>query len=57
MSVRRACGRPLKKALVPVDEELEHAGFPSDNLSDDQVADLGRRITESPIRHCAGDGQ
>jgi hypothetical protein len=33
-----------------VREELEQAGFPTENLSDEQVADLGRRIAESPIR-------
>jgi hypothetical protein len=39
-----------------VREELEQAGFATDNLSDEQVADLGRRIAESPIRHYAGNG-
>jgi hypothetical protein len=44
------------EGVARVREELEHAGFPSENLSDDQVADLGRRIAESPIRHFAGNG-
>ena len=39
-----------------VREELEQAGFATDNLSDEQVADLGRRIAESPIRRYAGNG-
>jgi hypothetical protein len=37
-----------------VRDELEQAGFPTENLSDDQVADLGRRIAESPIRRYSG---
>jgi hypothetical protein len=37
-------------------EELEQAGFATENLSDDQVADLGPHITESPIRRHAGNG-
>jgi hypothetical protein len=36
--------------VLKIREELEQAGFPSDQLSDDQVAELGRRIAESPIR-------
>ena len=28
----------------------------TENLSDDQVGDLGRRIAESPIRRYAGNG-
>jgi hypothetical protein len=37
-----------------VRDELEQAGFPTQQLSDDDVADLGRRIAESPIRHTSG---
>ena len=37
-----------------VRDELEQAGFPTEQLSDDDVADLGRRIAESPIRHTSG---
>ena len=33
-----------------VRDELEQAGFPTEQMSDDEVADLGRRIAESPIR-------
>ena len=38
------------QGVQQVREELETAGFPTENLSDDQVAELGRRIAESPIR-------
>ena len=37
-----------------VRDELEQAGFPTEQLSDDDVADLGRRIAESPIRRYSG---
>jgi hypothetical protein len=37
-----------------VRDELEQAGFPTEQLSDDDVADLGRRIAESPIRRISG---
>ena len=37
-----------------VRDELEQAGFPTEGLRDDQVADLGRRIAESPIRRYSG---
>lgn len=37
-----------------VRDELEHAGFATEQMSDDEVADLGRRIAESPIRRYAG---
>ena len=37
-----------------VRDELEQAGFPTAQLSDDDVADLGRRIAESPIRRYSG---
>ncbi len=38
------------EGVSQVRDELEQAGFPTDSLSDEQVADLGRRIAESPIR-------
>jgi hypothetical protein len=38
-----------------VRDELEHAGFATDQLSDEQVAELGRRIAESPIRRYSGN--
>jgi hypothetical protein len=44
------------EGVSKVREELEAAGFPTENLSDEQVADLGRRIAESPIRRYAGNG-
>ena len=37
-----------------VRDELEQAGFATDALTDEQVADLGRRIAESPIRRYSG---
>jgi hypothetical protein len=37
-----------------VRDELEQAGFPTEQMSDDDVADLGRRIAESPIRRYSG---
>jgi hypothetical protein len=44
------------EGVSKVREELEAAGFATDNLSDEQVADLGRRIAESPIRRYSGNG-
>jgi hypothetical protein len=44
------------EGVARVRDELEQAGFPTDNLSDEQVADLGRRIAESPIRRYTGNG-
>jgi hypothetical protein len=44
------------EGVSTVREELEQAGFPTESLSDEQVADLGRRIAESPIRRYAGNG-
>jgi len=37
-----------------VRDELQQAGFPTEQMSDDEVADLGRRIAESPIRRYSG---
>ena len=37
-----------------VRDELEQAGFATAQMSDDEVADLGRRISESPIRRYSG---
>jgi hypothetical protein len=42
------------EGVARVRDELEGAGFATENLSDEQVADLGRRIAESPIRRFAG---
>ncbi len=40
--------------VTRVREELETAGFDAAALSDDQVAELGRRIADSPIRRYSG---
>ena len=42
------------EGVARVRDELEQAGFPTSQLSDEQVADLGRRIAESPIRRYSG---
>lgn len=44
------------QGVAKVREELEQAGFETDTLSDEQVAELGRRIAESPIRRYASNG-
>jgi hypothetical protein len=41
--------------VARVREELEQAGFETARLSDDQVAELGRRIADSPIRRYAAN--
>jgi hypothetical protein len=33
-----------------VRDELEEVGFETDNLTDEQIAELGRRIADTPIR-------
>ena len=38
-----------------VRDELEQAGFATAGMSDDEVAELGRRIAESPIRRYSGN--
>ena len=43
------------QGVQQVRDELAHAGFPTENLSDDEVAELGRRIAESPIRRYSGN--
>ncbi|HEU0023957.1 MAG TPA: hypothetical protein VFQ12_04980 [Thermoleophilaceae bacterium] len=40
--------------VAQVRDELEEVGFDTEALSDEQVADLGRRIAESPIRRYSG---
>jgi hypothetical protein len=42
------------EGVARVRDELEGAGFATGGLSDEQVADLGRRIAESPIRRWSG---
>ena len=37
-----------------VRDELEEAGFETDNLSDEDIAELGRRIADTPIRRYSG---
>ena len=44
------------RVCAKVRDELEEAGFQTDNLSDEQVAELGRRIAETPIRRYSGKG-
>jgi hypothetical protein len=43
------------EGVARVRSELEGAGFPTDALTDEQVAELGRRIAESPIRRYSGN--
>jgi hypothetical protein len=43
------------EGVARVRSELEAAGFATDTLTDEQVADLGRRIAESPIRRYSGN--
>jgi hypothetical protein len=38
------------EGVTEVRRELEAAGFETANLNDEQVAELGRRIADSPIR-------
>ena len=40
--------------VTQVREELEEAGLETDTLSDEQIADLGRRIADTPIRRYSG---
>ena len=40
-----------------VRDELEEAGFETDNLSDEQIAELGRRLADTPIRRYSGKGE
>ena len=40
-----------------VRDELEDAGFDTDGLSDEQIAELGRRIADTPIRRYSGKGE
>jgi len=44
------------EGVARVREELEQAGFSTEQLSDEQVAELGRRIAESPIRRFSANG-
>ena len=40
-----------------VRHELEQMGFSTDVLTDEQIATLGRRISEAPLRHGTGARQ
>ena len=40
--------------VTQVRDELEEAGFDTEDLSDEQIADLGRRIADTPIRRYSG---
>ncbi len=42
------------QGVSKVRDELEQAGLPTDQMSDEQVADLGRRIAESGLRRFSG---
>lgn len=42
------------QGVAKVRDELEQAGLPTDQMSDEQVADLGRRIAESGLRRFSG---
>ena len=39
--------------VTTVRHELEQAGFPTEGMSDEQVAALGRKISEAPLRRLA----
>jgi hypothetical protein len=41
------------EGVTTVRRELEAAGFQTEGLSDEQVAELGRRISEAPLRRAA----
>jgi hypothetical protein len=41
------------EGVSTVRRELEAAGFQTETMSDDDVADLGRRISEAPLRRAA----
>jgi len=38
------------EGVITVRRELEAAGFQTESMSDDVVAELGRRISEAPLR-------
>ena len=40
-----------------VRDELEDAGFDTDGMSDEQIAELGRRIADTPIRRYSGKSE
>lgn len=42
------------QGVARVRDELDAAGLPTDQMSDEQVAELGRRIAESGLRRFAG---
>lgn len=41
------------EGVSTVRHELEQAGFPTDNMSDEDVAALGRKISDAPLRRLA----
>jgi hypothetical protein len=41
------------EGVAKVRHELEQAGFPTDKLSDEQVAQLGHRISSAPLHRVA----
>ena len=44
------------EGVAVVRRELEEAGFQTDQMSDEKVAELGRRIGEAPLRRAALQG-
>jgi len=45
-----------REGVATVRQELEQAGLQTANLSDEQVAVLGRRISETKLRRNGADG-
>ncbi|MFL5869269.1 MAG: hypothetical protein ACJ766_19365 [Thermoleophilaceae bacterium] len=41
------------EGVTTVRRELEAAGFHTESMSDEEVADLGRRISDAPLRRAA----
>ena len=41
------------EGVITVRRELEQAGFHTDSMSDEEVAELGRRIGDAPLRRAA----
>ena len=41
------------EGVTTVRRELEAAGFHTESMSDEEVAELGRRIAEAPLRRAA----
>ena len=50
MERRCSCSESHAQAIAAVRHELEQAGVPTQHLSDQQVAQLGRRISQAAPR-------